>query len=272
MNIPLQAAASIGGGSRTGDGDGPRSSCGRHDAGDDFERSLREGRHRRGRAEAAQALPGSAPAPPFPGNATATRLIDWRAPRPCQADAYPSAGKAVLEGSDSMPAAVLDVVGRTAGMGPRGRRSDGTGDEEADSGPEESGDLLRTDPFGPPIARSGAPPLAPQGAVSTSQAGNPGPTQAALETALGAPPAAPGSIAAARWEVSIPHASGVPLDVRAGRTDHADGSAGWTLDIRSSARELRPALARSASRLTDRLAARSLHAHVRIEDEQQDLP
>jgi hypothetical protein len=73
----------------------------------------------------------------------------------------------------------------------------------------------------------------------------------------------------ARWEVSLPHASGVPLEVRAGRADLSDGSAAWTLDIRSSGRELQPVLVRSASRLSERLEARALSAHVRIEEEQK---
>ena len=173
-----------------------------------------------------------------------------------------------------MQAAVLDVIGRPAGIGARGRRSAGTGDAEAGSGSQERDDLQRddlqrADLFGSPIIRSGAPPLPSPGQVSTPDAANPGPTRAALESALGTPLSAPGSMATAKWEVSIPHASGVPLEVRAGRADLADGSAAWTLDIRSSGREIRPALARSASRLSDRLEARSLHAHVRIEDEQK---
>ena len=76
-----------------------------------------------------------------------------------------------------------------------------------------------------------------------------------------------GSIAAAGWEVSIPQPTGAPLELRAGRLQQPDGSAAWSLDIRAKGRELQPALVRAAARLTDRLQARALRAHVRIDED-----
>ncbi len=248
----------------------------RRDSGTDFERSLREGRERRRHAESAQAPPGAVPLQSLVGNAAPPpRLVDWKTPRPCLPEACtssgstPAIGDAGQEGFGPMQVPVLDVIGRSAGAGPRGRRGTGTGDEEAGSASEDGDDLQRCDPFGSPILRSGAPPLASPMNASTAEAPTPGPTRAALESALSTPLGAPGPSATAKWDVSLPHASGVPLEVRAGRADLSDGTSAWTLDIRSSGREMQPVLARSASRLSDRLEARSLRAHVRIEDEQK---
>jgi hypothetical protein len=94
-------------------------------------------------------------------------------------------------------------------------------------------------------------------------------TRAVLEAVLATPAAAPAEIIAARWEVSIPQASGPPLALQADRARPIHGTDAWTLDIRAG-RELQPALARSAPRLSERFEARSLHVHVRIERHREE--
>jgi hypothetical protein len=80
------------------------------------------------------------------------------------------------------------------------------------------------------------------------------------------------SVTAARWDVSIPQGAGPSLELRAARTRQDNASpAAWSLQIRAGARDLSSALSRTASRLSDRLGARSVSAHVRIErDDDQD--
>ena len=150
-------------------------------------------------------------------------------------------------------------------------KANGTREEH---GPADAEPPPRQDPTGVPAAPGGAGPgstVAGGTGTSGSQPRDSGATRTALAMAL-AMPALPVDAAAGRWEVSIPQAAGAPLELRAGRAPLADGSAGWTLDIRSRARDIHSALSRSAARLSDRLEARAICARVRIDDDEDEAP
>lgn len=98
--------------------------------------------------------------------------------------------------------------------------------------------------------------------------------KAALGAALGGLPgaAAPETLrqqVAGSWQVSMNDPRGVPLELRAQRSD-APGAPSWALGIGSGVADA-ALLARHVPRLNERLLARGIGAtHVRIEDEPDD--
>jgi hypothetical protein len=102
--------------------------------------------------------------------------------------------------------------------------------------------------------------------------GNPAPdprelgaTRAALAASLMNPVSTTESRAGAAWEVSLPLAPGAGIELHATRPQTPAGAGAWILGIRTGARDLTSALARTAPRLSERLEVRSVPAHVRIE-------
>ncbi len=172
-------------------------------------------------------------------------------------------------GADTEAADAADALCSDA----RRRREAGSereGQEPADVEPPPRQDIS-TMPAAPAAAAAG-PGAASGNGTSSAQPQDAGPTRTALAMALGMPAFPADAATAGRWEVSIPQAGGAPLELLAGRAPMVDGSAGWTLDIRSRARDIHGAMARSASRLSDRLEARAISARVRIEDDEDEAP
>ena len=187
--------------------------------------------------------------------------------RPPQAQA--TREQPVLEPTDADTAT---GIGAGSWLDPQRRRDAG-----ADGQRQERDSTCNDPPPRPEVMSTpGAWPAAVVGpslaSATCTQPQDNGPTRAALAMALDMVALPVDAATAGRWEVSIPQAGGAPLELQACRAPLADGSAGWRLDIRSRARNIQSALARSAARLSDRLEARSLSAQVRIEDDEGEAP
>ena len=215
-------------------------------AGFDFEQLLRERSTGRGKADGTRREPGS-------------EAWNLREPDDSATDLRTLMGGHRFEGRG----------GGLQGLS-RGRRNGadagGEADADANADPADANHATqRVDLFVVPDTRFEATAVSTRPGARGDTPGSFDAARAALEAALTNPVLPLESDAAAKWEVTIPQALGPSLELRACRTQQtADVAAAWTLDIRSS-REMSPVLARTASRLSDRLEARWLPSRIRIE-------
>jgi hypothetical protein len=237
-------------------------------------RSLVGERHFEGRREPYESVVRDdaqrdpAPALPMPADKACTRELDESPPTP--RSSRPAGTDGRDEGRDEAEA------GNTVLSGTKSTNSleDSGDDPFASTRPEPAGNDTA---YRPELALQG--PARPDATAPSAWTGNPAPdpdpremgaTRAALEASLMNPVSTPEARAAAAWEVSLPLASGSAIELHATRPQTSAGASAWNLGIRTSARDLTSALARTASCLSDRLEARSVPAHVRIERDDRE--